>query len=164
MSNQVKYWRKYDDPEPGANRIFVSATVNQTRLENMLPDSHYLIEVRAFNGAGLGPPGEHCEMFTKRPRMWNLVNLLMGYLSIMTNRCGHNIQFVLFTAPPDPPRMWRYITWTGKWLYVWWDHIQYDWFGNISFPLYYKVCLESFKLAPRPYSFYFSLDQTRRNV
>uniref|UniRef100_A0A3Q1JSF2 Contactin 1b n=1 Tax=Anabas testudineus TaxID=64144 RepID=A0A3Q1JSF2_ANATE len=65
---QVKYWRKYDDPEPGANRIFVPATVNQTRLENMLPDSHYLIEVRAFNGAGLGPPGEHCEMFTKRPR------------------------------------------------------------------------------------------------
>lgn len=46
----------------------------------------------------------------------------------------------LFTAPPDPPRMWRYISWTGKWLYVWWDHIQYDWFGNISFPLYYKVC------------------------
>uniref|UniRef100_A0A4W6D915 Contactin 1b n=1 Tax=Lates calcarifer TaxID=8187 RepID=A0A4W6D915_LATCA len=102
----VKYWRKYDDPEPGANRIFVPATVNQTRLENMLPDSHYLIEVRAFNGAGLGPPGEHCEMFTKRPQ---------------------------------PPRMWRYITWTGKWLYVWWDHIQYDWFGNVSFPLYYKV-------------------------
>uniref|UniRef100_A0A672JLP6 Contactin 1b n=1 Tax=Salarias fasciatus TaxID=181472 RepID=A0A672JLP6_SALFA len=106
---QVKYWRKYDDPEPGAHRIFVSASVNQTRLENMLPDSHYLIEVRAFNGAGLGPPGEHCEMFTKRP------------------------------PPPDPPRMWRYISWTGKWLYVWWDHITYDWFGNVSFPLYYKV-------------------------
>lgn len=34
----------------------------------MLPDSHYLIEVRAYNGAGLGPPGEMCEMFTKRPR------------------------------------------------------------------------------------------------
>uniref|UniRef100_A0A8C2XMV8 Contactin 1b n=1 Tax=Cyclopterus lumpus TaxID=8103 RepID=A0A8C2XMV8_CYCLU len=64
---QVKYWRKYDDPEQGAHRIFVSTTTNQTRLENMLPDSHYLIEVRAFNGAGLGPPGEHCEMFTKRP-------------------------------------------------------------------------------------------------
>uniref|UniRef100_A0A3Q2XR62 Contactin 1b n=1 Tax=Hippocampus comes TaxID=109280 RepID=A0A3Q2XR62_HIPCM len=64
---QVKYWRKYIDTEPGANRIFVNATVSQTRLENMLPDSHYLIEVRAFNGAGLGPPGEHCEMFTKRP-------------------------------------------------------------------------------------------------
>ncbi|KAF3859569.1 hypothetical protein F7725_021968 [Dissostichus mawsoni] len=106
---QVKYWRKYDDPEPGAHRIFVSASLNQTRLENMLPDSHYLIEVRAFNGAGLGPPGEHCEMFTKR------------------------------APPPDPPRMWRYVTWTGQWLYVWWDHISYDWFGDISFPLYYKV-------------------------
>uniref|UniRef100_A0A669EIN9 Contactin 1b n=1 Tax=Oreochromis niloticus TaxID=8128 RepID=A0A669EIN9_ORENI len=104
-----QYWRKYDDPEPGANRIFVSASVNQTRLENMLPDSHYLIEVRAYNGAGLGPPGEMCEMFTKRPRK------------------------------TDDSQMWRYISWTGKWLYVWWDHIQYDWFGNISFPLYYKV-------------------------
>lgn len=71
LVDQVKYWRKYDDPEPGANRIFVPATVNQTRLENMLPDSHYLIEVRAFNGAGFGPPGEHSEMFTKRPRKRN---------------------------------------------------------------------------------------------
>lgn len=43
--------------------------------------------------------------------------------------------------------MWRYISWTGKWLYVWWDHIQYDWFGNISFPLYYKVCVENFKVV-----------------
>lgn len=68
VPRQVKYWRKYIDTEPGANRIFVNGTVSQTRLENMLPDAHYLIEVRAFNGAGLGPPGEHCEMFTKRPR------------------------------------------------------------------------------------------------
>ncbi|XP_059893843.1 contactin 1b [Gadus macrocephalus] len=106
---QVKYWRKYDDTEPGANRIFVPATENQTRLENMLPDAHYLIEVRAYNGAGFGPPSEHCEMFTRRP------------------------------PPPDAPRMWRYVSWTGQWLYVWWDHIAYDWFGDISFPLYYKV-------------------------
>ena len=35
--------------------------------------------------------------------------------------------------------MWRYVSWTGQWLYVWWDHIAYDWFGDISFPLYYKV-------------------------
>lgn len=49
---------------------------------------------------------------------------------------------VVPTAPPDPPRMWRYVSWTGQWLYVWWDHIQYDWFGNISFPLYYKVSVE----------------------
>lgn len=70
-ADQVKYWRKYDDPEPGANRVFVPGNVNQTRLENMLPDSHYLIEVRAYNGAGFGPPGEHCEMFTRRPRKSN---------------------------------------------------------------------------------------------
>uniref|UniRef100_A0A3Q2XPF1 Contactin 1b n=1 Tax=Hippocampus comes TaxID=109280 RepID=A0A3Q2XPF1_HIPCM len=74
----VKYWRKYIDTEPGANRIFVNATVSQTRLENMLPDSHYLIEVRAFNGAGLGPPGEHCEMFTKRPVMFRKTGYIYG--------------------------------------------------------------------------------------
>ncbi|KAM6984802.1 contactin 1b [Aplochiton taeniatus] len=106
---QVKYWRKYDDTEPGANRIFVPSNVNMTRLENMRPDAHYLIEVRAYNGAGFGPPSEHCEMFTRRP------------------------------PPAVAPRMWRYVSWTGQWLYVWWDHIEYDWFGNISFPLYYKV-------------------------
>uniref|UniRef100_A0A8C5DYJ5 Contactin 1b n=1 Tax=Gouania willdenowi TaxID=441366 RepID=A0A8C5DYJ5_GOUWI len=88
---QVKYWRKYDDPEPGANRIFVSASVNQTRLENMLPDSHYLIEVRAFNGAGLGPPGEHCEMFTKRPRdVIYTVSFLMSLGSqVMFRKTGY---------------------------------------------------------------------------
>lgn len=65
---QIRYWRKYDDNEAAASRVIVHRTVNQTRLENMRPDSHYLIEVRAFNGAGLGPPSEHCEMFTRRPR------------------------------------------------------------------------------------------------
>ena len=70
----MKYWRKYDDTEPGANRIFVPATMNQTRLENMLPDAHYLIEVRAYNGAGFGPPSEHCEMFTRRPRETTFLN------------------------------------------------------------------------------------------
>lgn len=135
FANQVKYWRKYDDPEPGANRIFVPATANQTRLENMLPDSHYLIEVRAFNGAGLGPPGEHCEMFTKRPRKTEMNPGKWDALSKSTQR----LIWFISTAPADPPRMWRYISWTGKWLYVWWDHIQYDWFGNVSFPLYYKV-------------------------
>ncbi len=65
---QIRYWRKYDDNEAAASRVIVHRTNNQTRLENMRPDSHYLIEVRAFNGAGLGPPSEHCEMFTRRPR------------------------------------------------------------------------------------------------
>uniref|UniRef100_A0A8C5DYM9 Contactin 1b n=1 Tax=Gouania willdenowi TaxID=441366 RepID=A0A8C5DYM9_GOUWI len=88
----VKYWRKYDDPEPGANRIFVSASVNQTRLENMLPDSHYLIEVRAFNGAGLGPPGEHCEMFTKRPSQDVALHQLDGQVSFLMS-LGSQVMF-----------------------------------------------------------------------
>uniref|UniRef100_A0AAR2K098 Contactin 1b n=1 Tax=Pygocentrus nattereri TaxID=42514 RepID=A0AAR2K098_PYGNA len=68
---QIRYWRKYDDNEAAASRVLVHSSVNQTRLENMRPDSHYLIEVRAYNGAGLGPPSEHCEMFTRRPRKTN---------------------------------------------------------------------------------------------
>ena len=149
VANQVKYWRKYDDPEPGANRIFVGADINQTRLENMLPDSHYLIEVRAFNGAGLGPPGEHCEMFTKRPRKSSHSTYRQQMLTMRVDVVLID-NFVLLTAPPEPPRMWRYITWTGQWLYVWWDHIQYDWFGNISFPLYYKVGVESYATISLP--------------
>lgn len=42
--------------------------INQTLLENMLPDSHYLVEVRAYNSAGFGPPSEHYEMYTKKAR------------------------------------------------------------------------------------------------
>lgn len=55
--------------------------------------------------------------------------------------------------------MWRYISWTGKWLYVWWDHIQYDWFGNISFPLYYKVSVGVIGA-----SFFFLFDVTLKSV
>uniref|UniRef100_A0A8C1JBM3 Contactin 1b n=1 Tax=Cyprinus carpio TaxID=7962 RepID=A0A8C1JBM3_CYPCA len=62
---QIRYWRKYDDNEAAASRVLVHRAINQTRLENMRPDSHYLIEVRAFNGAGLGPPSEHCEIVYK---------------------------------------------------------------------------------------------------
>ncbi|XP_078798429.1 uncharacterized protein LOC144989591 [Oryzias latipes] len=46
---------------------------------------------------------------------------------------------LLYRMDEEKTEMWRYVSWTGKWLYVCWDHIQYDWLGNISFPLYYKV-------------------------
>lgn len=49
------------------------------------------------------------------------------------------INILFFAAPSVAPQMWRYISYSGKWLYVWWHHISYDWFGNESFPLYYKV-------------------------
>uniref|UniRef100_A0A8C1ZUV9 Contactin 1b n=1 Tax=Cyprinus carpio TaxID=7962 RepID=A0A8C1ZUV9_CYPCA len=104
---QIRYWRKYDDNEAAASRVIVHRTVNQTRLENMRPDSHYLIEVRAFNGAGLGPPSEHCEMFTRRP------------------------------PPSRHLRVYKYVSFNRKWLYLYWDHIYNYW--NESYVEGYKV-------------------------
>uniref|UniRef100_A0A8B9L307 Contactin 1b n=1 Tax=Astyanax mexicanus TaxID=7994 RepID=A0A8B9L307_ASTMX len=104
---QVRYWRKYDDNEAAASRVLVHGSVNQTRLENMRTDSHYLIEVRAYNGAGLGPPSEHCEMFTRRP------------------------------PPSRRLRVYKYVSFTRKWLYIYWDHIYNYW--NESYVEGYKV-------------------------
>ncbi|XP_026866901.2 contactin 1b isoform X2 [Electrophorus electricus] len=104
---QIRYWRKYDDNEASASRVLVSSSVNKTRLENMRPDSHYLIEVRAYNGAGLGPPSEHCEMFTRR-------------------------------APPNRRlRVYKYVSYDRKWLYIYWDHIYNYW--NESYVEGYKI-------------------------
>ncbi|KAG9342245.1 hypothetical protein JZ751_016747 [Albula glossodonta] len=92
---QVKYWRKYYDNEAAANRILVPSTENQTRLENMIPDSHYMVEVRAYNDAGFGPPGDIYEMYTKRP------------------------------PPNRPPgRLRRTFSFTGTWVNVAWDHVE----------------------------------------
>ncbi|MBN3298345.1 CNTN1 protein, partial [Amia calva] len=63
---QVKYWRKIYDNEAAAQRVLVSRNENQTRLENLLPDSHYYIEVRAFNSAGYGPPSDIYEIYSKK--------------------------------------------------------------------------------------------------
>ncbi|KAI2665439.1 Contactin-1 [Labeo rohita] len=104
---QIRYWRKYDDNEAAASRVLVHRTINQTRLENMRPDSHYLIEVRAFNGAGLGPPSEHCEMFTRRP------------------------------PPSRRLRVYKYVSFNRKWLYLYWDHIYNYW--NESYVEGYKI-------------------------
>uniref|UniRef100_A0A673HSV7 Contactin-1a-like n=1 Tax=Sinocyclocheilus rhinocerous TaxID=307959 RepID=A0A673HSV7_9TELE len=106
---QIRYWRKYDDNEAAASRVIVHRTMNQTRLENMRPDSHYLIEVRAFNGAGLGPPSEHCEMFTRRPRKRLL----------------------------DITQVYKYVSFNRKWLYLYWDHIYNYW--NESYVEGYKI-------------------------
>lgn len=63
---QVRYWRKSVENEASAQRI--SSRENQTRLDNMKPNSHYVIEVRAFNGAGYGPPSQKFEIYTKKAR------------------------------------------------------------------------------------------------
>ncbi|XP_076863304.1 contactin-1a [Brachyhypopomus gauderio] len=61
---QVKYWRKLKENEASAQHI--STRENQTRLENMEPNSLYVIEVRAFNGAGYGPNSKRHEIYTKK--------------------------------------------------------------------------------------------------
>uniref|UniRef100_A0A674CFT7 Contactin 1 n=1 Tax=Salmo trutta TaxID=8032 RepID=A0A674CFT7_SALTR len=63
---QVRYWRKAEDSETSSQRVVVSSRENQTRLDNMRPDSHYLIEVKAYNAAGYGPPSQHLQIYTKK--------------------------------------------------------------------------------------------------
>nr|XP_023671888.1 contactin-1a-like isoform X1 [Paramormyrops kingsleyae] len=63
---QVKYWKKHDDSETANQKVQVPATENQTRLENLLPNSHYVIEVQAYNTAGFGPPSNRYEIHTKK--------------------------------------------------------------------------------------------------
>ncbi|XP_035379424.1 contactin-1a isoform X2 [Electrophorus electricus] len=61
---QVKYWRKLMENE--ASTLRISSRENQTRLDNMKPNSLYIIEVRAFNGAGYGPASKRYEIYTKK--------------------------------------------------------------------------------------------------
>uniref|UniRef100_A0A8C9WDZ6 Contactin 1 n=1 Tax=Scleropages formosus TaxID=113540 RepID=A0A8C9WDZ6_SCLFO len=62
---QVRYWRKHEESQAGT-KVVENQGENQTRLENMLPDSRYFIEVRAFNKAGMGPPSVQYEIHTKK--------------------------------------------------------------------------------------------------
>ncbi len=54
--------------EASAQRVLVPSRENHTRLDNMKPDSHYLIEVRAYNGAGYGPASQRQRISTKKAR------------------------------------------------------------------------------------------------
>ncbi|XP_030630760.1 contactin-1a [Chanos chanos] len=63
---QVRYWRKTDENEATALRLMVSSRENHTRLDNMRPDSLYLVNVRAYNAAGYGPTSIIHEIRTKK--------------------------------------------------------------------------------------------------
>lgn len=63
---QVRYWRESVENEASAQRVLVSSRENHTRLDNMKPDSHYLVEVRACNGAGYGPASQRNRIYTKK--------------------------------------------------------------------------------------------------
>lgn len=63
---QVRYWRQTVENEASAQRVLVSSQENHTRLDHLKPNSHYLIEVRAYNGAGYGPSSARYEIHTKK--------------------------------------------------------------------------------------------------
>ncbi|KAG5845127.1 hypothetical protein ANANG_G00135550 [Anguilla anguilla] len=63
---QVRYWRKHHDNEASSHRVQVPASQKHIELKNLQPNSHYLIEVRAFNTAGFGPAGDVFEVYTKK--------------------------------------------------------------------------------------------------
>uniref|UniRef100_A0A671RT23 Contactin-1a-like n=1 Tax=Sinocyclocheilus anshuiensis TaxID=1608454 RepID=A0A671RT23_9TELE len=65
---QVRCWRESVENEASAQRVLVPSRENHTRLDNMKPNSHYLIEVRAYNGAGYGPASQRHKIYTKKAR------------------------------------------------------------------------------------------------
>lgn len=65
----MKYWRGHEDSEGAAKTLPVSTNKgNHTKLVELWPNSDYLVEVRAFNSAGFGPPSERLLIRTKKPR------------------------------------------------------------------------------------------------
>ncbi|XP_075863295.1 contactin-1 isoform X1 [Microcebus murinus] len=62
---QIRYWAAHDREE-AAHRVQVSSQEYSARLENLLPDTQYFVEVGACNSAGCGPPSDVIETFTKK--------------------------------------------------------------------------------------------------
>ncbi|MEE6480854.1 hypothetical protein FKM82_012686 [Ascaphus truei] len=62
---QVRYWR-IQDKEAAAHRVQVKASDSSVKLEGLLPDTHYHLEVRAFNSAGDGPPSRIANVLTRK--------------------------------------------------------------------------------------------------
>ncbi|XP_077056297.1 contactin-1a, partial [Siphateles boraxobius] len=63
---QVRYWREALDNEAAVRWTRVLSRENHTRLENMTADTHYLIQVRAYNGDGYGPASQRHKIHTKK--------------------------------------------------------------------------------------------------
>ncbi|KAK7117971.1 hypothetical protein R3I94_023250 [Phoxinus phoxinus] len=63
---QIRYWREALENEAAVRWVPVQSRENHTRLDDMTADSHYLIEVRAYNGAGYGPASQRRKIHTKK--------------------------------------------------------------------------------------------------
>ncbi|XP_068950931.1 contactin-1 isoform X1 [Petaurus breviceps papuanus] len=62
---QIRYWA-VQDKEAAAQRVQVSSQDYSAKLENLLPDMQYSVEVRAYNSAGYGPPSDVVDVYTKK--------------------------------------------------------------------------------------------------
>ncbi|KAM8972050.1 contactin-1 [Pelodytes ibericus] len=62
---QIRYWRS-QDKEVAANEVQVKTSDVSVKLEGLLPDTYYHLDVRAFNSAGEGPPSKVFKFTTKK--------------------------------------------------------------------------------------------------
>ncbi|KAM9312647.1 contactin-1 [Gastrophryne carolinensis] len=62
---QIRYWRT-QDKEAAANRVQVENLDTPVKLEGLLPNTLYKLEVFAFNSAGDGPRSQTVEFETKK--------------------------------------------------------------------------------------------------
>lgn len=142
---QIRYWSVHDK-EAAAHRVQVNSQEYSARLENLLPDTQYSVEVRACNSAGCGPPSEMIETFTKKARESQHLHfrLVKNYLLILSWRryiiisititnvmqlAELNLDTVivthillLFTAPSQPPKITSSVR-SGSRYIITWDHV-----------------------------------------
>uniref|UniRef100_A0A8C1SVI6 Contactin 1 n=1 Tax=Cyprinus carpio TaxID=7962 RepID=A0A8C1SVI6_CYPCA len=95
ISGLFRYWRESVENEASAQRALVSSRENHTRLDNMKPNSHYLIEVRAYNGAGYGPASQRHKIYTKKAppsRPPKIIGTKMNYSGTTINIAWEQVE------------------------------------------------------------------------
>uniref|UniRef100_A0A671RTN3 Contactin-1a-like n=1 Tax=Sinocyclocheilus anshuiensis TaxID=1608454 RepID=A0A671RTN3_9TELE len=101
---QVRCWRESVENEASAQRVLVPSRENHTRLDNMKPNSHYLIEVRAYNGAGYGPASHRPPKIigTKMNYSGTTINIAWEQVEPLTNESTVEGYKVLYRQEGQP--------------------------------------------------------------
>lgn len=92
---QIRYWAAHDKEE-AANRVQVTSQEYSARLENLLPDTQYFIEVGACNSAGCGPPSDTIETFTKKARESHVLFLDLSKTTTWFNHDGIHLKEISY--------------------------------------------------------------------